>query len=71
MVACREVDGGVDWAKVRGEINTGLDDVGRQMEPVNPDTWGLEPEHIADQERLIKRGGNVGAAPGEGAPATT
>lgn len=60
MLTCREVDGGLDWSRVRQEINSGLDDAGRRAEPIDPETWGLLPEHVEAQERITRRGGNVG-----------
>lgn len=60
MLICREVDGGLDWSRVRQEMNTGLDDVGLQAAPLDPATWGLRPDQVAAQDRILRRGGNVG-----------
>lgn len=57
---CREVDGGIEWAKIRDALNGGLDKAGAAAETPDPDTWGLLPEHIEGQDRILRRGGNVG-----------
>lgn len=59
MLICREFDGGVEWSKVREAIDSGLDEAGQAGERPDPDRWGLEPEHVAAQERLM-RGGLAG-----------
>lgn len=60
MLICREVDGGLDWSRVRQEMNLGLDDVGLRASPLDPATWGMLPDQVAAQERILRRGGNVG-----------
>lgn len=60
MLFCREFDGGVDWSKVREAMDDSLDSAGRAGQKHDRATWGALPEHVAAQERLMSRGGNVG-----------
>lgn len=60
---CQEVGGSTNWVEVRGAVNDALREIATGLlgpEPINPDTWGLEPEHIEAQDRILRRGGNVG-----------
>jgi hypothetical protein len=57
---CREVAGRIDWSEVRREVDAGIDRAASAASTPDPETWGLLPEHVAEQERITSRGGNVG-----------
>lgn len=60
---CQEVGGHTDWVEARGAVNDALRQIAEGLlgpEPIDPETWGLEPEHVAAQDQILRRGGSVG-----------
>lgn len=58
------MDGGLEWATVRGHVEAGLAEAGLQLEleaeVPDPETWGLSPAAVEAQERLLRMGGAAG-----------
>jgi hypothetical protein len=66
VTVCRDVAGGVDWAKVREAATRELTDIGFHVETArednspDPATWGLSPAAVEAQQRLLGMGGDTG-----------
>lgn len=60
MLLCHEVSGVVDWAKTRDTLDASLDEIAASLAPLDPETWGTLPHQVADQDRILRRGGDVG-----------
>jgi hypothetical protein len=57
VLMCREVGDPTDWAKVRDAVDKQIGrmaDVIAGPEAADPDTWGLEPEHVAAQAEQMR-----------------
>lgn len=59
-MVCREIEGGVNWPKVRQATREWLDDLGFRIGQItedgapDPETWGLSPAAIEAQERAMR-----------------
>jgi hypothetical protein len=60
VLMCREVGGLTNWAETRDAVDAQITRMADQIAgpgAINPDTWGLEPEHVEEQDRAMGRSG--------------